>query len=102
MALSTLTTRLPAKIIKEIEYWSKQEKIDRSTLLRKLIDSGLREWKIERALEMYRAQKVTLWKAAEIAGISLSELLSELPKRKVIFHYDLDELREDLKYASGK
>ena len=45
---------------------------------------------------------MTLWKAAEIAGVSLAELFAELPKRKIIFQYDLEELREDLEYARGK
>jgi len=51
---------------------------------------------------MYKNQEVTLWRAAEIAGISLAELLSELPKRKIIFQYDMEELKEDLEYARSK
>jgi len=43
-----------------------------------------------------------LWRAAELAGVSLAEMLAELPGKKIVFQYDLDELKEDLKYVSGK
>ncbi|HOA99863.1 MAG TPA: UPF0175 family protein [Candidatus Atribacteria bacterium] len=94
--------QLPEELMKEIEYWAEREKVDKSTLLTKIMEEGLNVWKMNKALEMYRLQKVTLWKAAEIAGVSLAEMLAELPKRKIIFQYDLDELREDLEYARSK
>lgn len=94
--------QLPEELMKEIEYWAEREKVDKSTLLTKIMEEGLSVWKMNKALEMYRLQKVTLWKAAEIAGVSLAEMLAELPKRKIIFQYDLDELREDLEYARSK
>lgn len=93
---------LPEEIMKEIEYWAEREKADKSTLITKIMEEGLSAWKMNKALEMYRLQKVTLWKAAEIAGVSLAEMLAELPKRKIIFQYDLDELKEDLEYARSK
>jgi predicted HTH domain antitoxin len=68
----------------------------------KIIEEGLDAWKMNKALGMYRAQKVTLWKAAEIAGVTLAEMLAELPKRGTVFQYDLDELREDLEYARSE
>lgn len=68
----------------------------------KIIEEGLDAWKMNKALGMYRAQKVTLWKAAEIAGVTLAEMLVELPKRWIVFQYDLDELREDLEYARSE
>ena len=58
--------------------------------------------KIHKVLEMYKNQEITLWKAAEIAGVSLAELLSELPKHKIVFQYDVEELKEDVEYARGK
>ena len=94
--------QLPEELMKEIEYWAEREKTDKSILLTKIMEEGLSVWKMNKALEMYRLQKVTLWKAAEIAGVSLAEMLAELPKRKIIFQYDLDELREDLEYARSK
>ena len=94
--------KLPPEIVKEIAHWAEKEKMDESALITRIVEEGLSAWKMEKALEMYRSQKVTLWKAAEIAGVSLVEMLAELPKRKIVFQYDLDELREDQDYASSE
>lgn len=99
MPSSTIADELPADILKEIEYWSKKERTDTKSFIVQLIDEGLREWKIHKVLNMYKNQEITLWRAAEIAGISLAELLAELPKQKIVFQYDIEELKEDLEYA---
>lgn len=102
MSTSTIAKELPADILKEIKYWSKKERTDTNSFIVRLIDEGLREWKINKVLRMYKNQEITLWRAAQIAGVSLAELLSELPKHKIVFQYDAEELREDLEYARGK
>ncbi len=96
-----IVTELPAKTLKEIEYWSEKEGTERSIFLMGLIEEGLHEWKMHKALSMYKDHRVTLWRAAEIAGVSLSELLAELPKQKIIFQYDMAELNEDLEFSCG-
>ena len=102
MSTATIVTELPMKTLKEIEYWSEREGTEKSIFLTELIDEGLHEWKMHKALSMYKDHRVTLWRAAEIAGVSLAELLAELPKQKIIFQYDMVELNEDLEYARGK
>ena len=102
MVTSAIANELPAEILKEIEYWSKKERTDTTAFILRLIDEGLHEWKLHKALGMYKNQEISLWKAAEIAGVSLAKLLSELPKQKIIFQYDLEELKEDLEYARSK
>ncbi len=49
------------------------------------------------ALELYREGKISLGKAAELAGLSLRELLYELRSRGIPLNYDLEELEQDLK-----
>ncbi len=102
MSTSSIETELPSDILKEIEYWSHKERTDKSAFLVRLINEGLHEWKLHKVLRMYKNQEITLWKAAEIAGVSLAELLSELPKQKIVFQYDMEELKEDLEYARSK
>ena len=48
------------------------------------------------ALELYREGRISLGKAAELAGLSLREFLYELRSRRVPLNYDLDELEEDM------
>jgi len=95
----TTSVRLPKEMVEEIEKLSKEEGIDKGTLIRKLIAESLKEYKIKRALELYREGKVSLWKAAEIAGVTYREALEELKKRKIQFKYDLEDLEIDIGWA---
>jgi predicted HTH domain antitoxin len=49
------------------------------------------------ALGLYVSNEVTLGQAAETAGVSQTQFLEELCKRKLPYHYDLDDLKQDLK-----
>ncbi len=96
----TTSVRLPKDMVEEIEKLSKEEGIDKGTLIRKLIAESLKEYKIKKALELYREGKVSLWKAAEIAGITYREALEELKKRNIPFRYDLEDLEVDIVWAT--
>jgi predicted HTH domain antitoxin len=48
------------------------------------------------ALGLYVSKEVTLGQAAETAGISQTQFLEELCKRKIPYHYDLDDLKQDI------
>lgn len=95
----TTSVRLPREIVKEIERLSKEEGIDKGTLIRRLIAESLKEYRIKKALELYREGKVSLWKATEIAGITYREALEELKKRNIPFKYDLEDLEADIAWA---
>jgi predicted HTH domain antitoxin len=51
---------------------------------------------VDIAIGLYKRQAVSLGRAAEIAGISSVELLSELGRRRIPINYGADELREDV------
>jgi len=54
------------------------------------------EAKLLIALELYREGKVSLGKAAEIAGLSVREFMYELRARRIPLNYDVGELEYDL------
>ena len=91
--------RLPREMIEELDRLSREEGVDRGTLVRRLLSDALREYKIKRALEMYRRGKISLWKAAELAGITYREALEELKRRNIPFRYGREELEADLGWA---
>ena len=39
-------------------------------MLRKLVGVGLQEYRAKKALELYRCGKISLWKAARMAGMT--------------------------------
>jgi predicted HTH domain antitoxin len=54
------------------------------------------EARIDLAVGLYADRRVSLGRAARIAGISQPEFLRELGRRRVPMHYDLAELEADL------
>ncbi|MHA1583195.1 MAG: UPF0175 family protein [Candidatus Baldrarchaeia archaeon] len=89
------TTRLPSSLAKSIEFLAKIKKSSKSTILRQLIERGLKEKLTLVAIELLRKGEVTLWKAAEIANMSLWDFMEEVKKRKIII-YDQEDLEKDL------
>jgi len=85
--------------MEEIEEACKLEGVDKGVMLRKLIDIALKEYRMRRALEQYRAGKVSLWKAASMAKITYREALEELKKRNIPFQYGKEDLEMDIQWA---
>lgn len=99
--MSLVSTRVTEELDKELEWYAKKEKIGKTIALRKVLDIGLREIKLEYALDLYQKGKITLMKAAEIADISLWVILEIVRKRMVPMHYTLKDVEEDIKNASS-
>lgn len=55
-----------------------------------------RDAKLHLAIGAFTAEELTLGQAAEIAGVSQTEMMRELARRKIPQHYDLDEFEKDL------
>ena len=95
----TVTTRVDDEIAGEIDFFAKKEKVDRSTITRKLLAKALEEKKLEYALERYKKGEITIGKAAEIAKKDLREMMLIAAKRGIEFQYSLRDLREDFQAA---
>lgn len=94
---ATLTTRVSDELVKGIRYISKVEHLDKSAVVRRLLNRAVREWKIKHALEQYQRGRITIWKAARICDLSLREMLDLAAERGIPFQYTLEDLREDYK-----
>lgn len=92
-----ISFRLPESLKKQLDEMAEEESKDKSTLLRELIESGLKERKIEKALRKYEEGEATLWKASRMAGISLRRMMDLLKEKNIEAQYGMDELEEDLK-----
>lgn len=102
MALRTVTVRLPPEVLEEIEDIADRERIDRSEIIRRLLDRALALRRIDEAVVSYREGKVSLWRASEMAGLSLREMMDVLNERRVELNYGIEELERDIKYARGR
>ena len=95
----TVTTRIDDLEAKDIKMIEKEEKLDRSAVVRRLLSRAVRDWKIEKALKLYQEKKITMGKVAEISGISLRDALAIASSKGIAFQYSVKELEEDFKEA---
>ena len=91
----TVTTRVDNEMAKDVDYFAKQEKVDRSTITRKLLAQALEQKKVDFALEKYKKNEITIGKAAEIANKGLREMMVIASKNGIVFQYSIKELKED-------
>jgi len=78
-----LSVKIEKQKLRELEEIAREEKSDRSTAARRLLDIGMKEWKINKAVEMFRRERLSLWKAAANSGLSLREFTEILDERRV-------------------
>jgi len=97
----TLAARVSKEVSDLIAEISAEEKLDRSSVVRRLLDIGVREWRIQNALERYGQGSITVPRAAELAGVSIYEMISILEERKIPYRYDLSDLEEYVKKRHG-
>ncbi len=92
----TFSTRLEKEKAKRIDELAADLGLDRGALLKQLIRKGYKDIQTERALEGYRRGILSLSRAAEIAGLTLRDLLFRLPEESIELNYDLRELKRNL------
>jgi predicted HTH domain antitoxin len=97
--METISVRLPEKYLREIEEACRQEAVDKATMLRKIVGNGLTEYRIKKAFESYMEGKISLGKAATMAGITYRGALEELKKRNIPFRYEIKDLDVDIQWA---
>ncbi len=97
----TVAARVSKEMSDLINEISEEEKVDRSTVVRRLLDMGVRDWRVQTALERYGRGSITLLKAAEIAGTSIYEMIALLEERRIPYRYDISDLEEYVKHRYG-
>ena len=96
MGTITLSTRLGSDEARKIDELAADLGLDRGALLKQLIRKGLKDIQTERALDAYRRGTITLSRAAEIAELSLRDILLRLPEESIELNYDVRELQRDM------
>ncbi|MHA1762776.1 MAG: UPF0175 family protein [Promethearchaeota archaeon] len=82
---------IPKKMNEELNNLQNFLKMDKSNLIRYLLNKSIQEVKIETMLNEYRKRKLSLGKAAELAGITLWEFIEYCRKNNI----QLDLTEED-------
>ena len=92
---NVLTVRLPKEDLEAVKQISIKTKKDKSTTIRELIELG----KIYFAITQYRDDKISIGKAAEIAGLTLSDMIDILARLGIKSNIELEDYLEGQKFA---
>lgn len=96
MSTSTVSARLDDKEIAELDALTQLAGFDRSAVLKSIFRKGIQDWRMELAVQKYRAEEVTLSRAAEIAGISQWDFMARMDEAGLELHYGPEDLEDDL------
>ncbi|MBI3034974.1 UPF0175 family protein [Candidatus Woesearchaeota archaeon] len=96
-----VVARVPNEIRKDIEFFARQEQTDKSTIIRKLLTSAVKQKKLDYALKEYADMKVSLGRAAELAKLPVSDFMEEAAKHHIPVNYTKEDLRRDFKAVFG-
>lgn len=104
MADPLVSTRIDRALARQLDALAKRKGERRAALLRALIERGLRQARLEDAVEAYRESHVSFGRAAELAGVSAWELHEALRARGVAVprSFGRREAAEDLAQATGE
>ncbi|WP_254525119.1 UPF0175 family protein [Natrinema caseinilyticum] len=94
--MENVTARMSDEELDLLDRLAEQRGSGRSDAIREAVRRGAREELVRIALERYREGDVGMRGAAEIAGVSISRMMSEANDRNVLSNYDEADLAEDV------
>jgi hypothetical protein len=92
---SVKSLRLSDRLLRAARHRSRIEHVDESTALRHIIALGAEEY----AATLYRDGKVTLREAAELAGLTLWEMMDRLEEKGIRGNLSAEQERESIRTA---
>ena len=96
----TVSARIPQELEKEVERLMREERLEKSAALRKLLHLGVQNYRLERALRGFGEGRFSLSKAAEEAGLTVWEILDEAARRRVT--WVAEDVMEDIRGRKGR
>jgi predicted HTH domain antitoxin len=84
--------RLERELVDELDELARAESLDKAELVRRLLRDGLKRERSRLALDKYREGGISAGRAAEVARISLYEMLDRIHQAGIPYELDPDEL----------
>lgn len=94
--METVTTRMSEGEVALLDRLVAIRGGSRSEVVRDAVRSCVRDELIEIALERYRNDEVGLRGAAELAGLTISEMMAAANDRDILSNYDETDLERDV------
>ena len=94
--MENVTARMSEEEIDLVERLATERGVSRSDAIREAIREGARGELIRIGLERYREGKLGMRGAAELAGVTIAEMMAEANERGVLLNYDEADLESDI------
>lgn len=91
-----MNLRLDEDLIREFEELAEQENLDRSALVRKILIEGLQQERLNFALQKYMIKEISIERAAEIARISIHDLILKMSQLNIPSNLTLEDIKRIL------
>ena len=97
MQTVTISMRLQRDEVGQLAEAARQSGMERSTFLKRALRRGAQDMMFEKACDAYRRGEATLSRAAEMAGVSLRDMLLRLRGADLQLNYTAEDLDKDLR-----
>ncbi|MDD5472687.1 MAG: UPF0175 family protein [Candidatus Methanoperedens sp.] len=95
----SISARVPEAVFKELETFMKEESLEKSSSIRKLLAEGLQHWKRQRALKALEDGKVSFMKASQMAGLSAWDFADLVREKGIVWIKSEKFVSSDIKKA---
>jgi double-stranded uracil-DNA glycosylase len=101
MNTEQINIRLDADIVSALERLAREEALDRATVIRRLLETSIKQWELEHALVGYRRGDLSLGRAAEEAGLTQWELIDAAREAGLAYPLDAKQTERRLAELGG-
>src|SRR3990170_4931031 len=95
----SVSARIPEDVFRELESFMKEESLEKSASIRKLLAEGLNHWKEDRALKSLEDGKVSFLKAAQMAGLSPWDFADLVREKGIVWIKSEKFIHKDIEKA---
>lgn len=100
--MESITVRAPNALLEKLERLSEEEGLDRSTVIRRLLEIGYDEFMLEEAADRYRRGDITVSEAADLAECTLWEFERNLVQEGYVSDYSIADLERESAALGGE
>lgn len=94
--MSSIGVRVPDELLEKLDRLSDEEGLDRSTVIRRLLERGYDEFMLERAGDRYRRGDITITEAADLAESTLWDMERYLVQDGYTSEYSIADLEKEV------
>ncbi|GAF94621.1 unnamed protein product [marine sediment metagenome] len=91
-----MNLRLDENFLKEYEELAKLQNLERSSLIKKILIEGLQKERLEFSIQKYLLKEISMERAAEIAKVSIHELILKLSQLGIPSNITLEDFKKIL------